>query len=346
MEHLRAKFHDALGAETNLYVRDGQIFIRGRNWAPEEVIRAISLEKYEEIFTEWLDDRKQDLLGRADAFLDEHDQRARFQKLKGAFDRGAVSPFVGAGLSQPSGYDDWKGFLKRVQQRTSIPEDDFLQLLSNGNFEEAAQQLADALGPQFDECLANTYATDRSLAGPVQLLPLAFNTMVFTTNFDSVLKRCYENAGMPFSDTIFGLELEELRRYSGANEPILVKLHGKATTARSRVLTRQEYESTYTSETVIRDAIECICGRTLLFIGCSLTADRLLNELYRITEARGNANTTRHYAFLEVTDDAIEKRLRESTLASYNIYPIWYPRGEHDDSIEALLYKLTEDTEQ
>lgn len=346
MEHLRSRFHEALGAEANLYVRDGEVFIRGRHWAPEDVLKAVSPEEYESIFQEWIEDRKQEMLGRADAFLAGYDQVDRFGALKAAFDRGAVLPFVGAGLSQPSGYLGWTEFLRRVRRQTAIPEAAFEEFLSNGAYEEAAQQLHDALGIQFDEEVENTYGLDRPLYGPVQLLPTAFPMAAFTTNFDNVLKRCYENDGRPFSDTITGPELVELPRLMGANQPVLVKLHGKATSGRSRVLTRSEYDNAYPPQSPLRRSVECMCARTLLFLGCSLSFDRLVSEIGSIVEAQGHQNCSRHYAFLPYPEDEAIRQARKAELARCNIYPIWYPPDEHDESIEALLHKLMGDSQQ
>lgn len=346
MEHLRSKFHEALGTEANLSVRDGQVFIRGRNWAPEEVLKALSVEQYDSIFEEWVEDRKQELLGRADSFLSEYEQQERFNALKNAFDRGAVFPFVGAGLSQPSGYLGWTQLLRRLRRQTVLSEEVFEQLLSNGEYEEAAQQLQDALGNQFDEEIENAYGNERPLSGPVQLLPTAFPRAAFTTNFDNVLKRSYENIGRPFSDTIAGPELIELPRLLGANQPVLVKLHGKATSGRGRALTRSEYDAAYTTDSPLSQCVECMCGRTLLFLGCSLSLDRLISEIAALVHARGHQNCSRHYAFLPYLDDEAIRLARKAELARCNIYPIWYPPDDHDESIEALLYKLMEESQQ
>jgi hypothetical protein len=48
-----------------------------------------------------------------------------------------------------------------------------------------------------------------------------------------------------------------------------------------------------------------------------------------------------HFAFAELKDGD-DRVARRRTLASANIFPIWYPQGEHDTSIEALLLKLPE----
>ena len=56
----------------------------------------------------------------------------------------------------------------------------------------------------------------------------------------------------------------------------------------------------------------------------------------------GAETLPRHYTFLELKEDA-DRVARKKELAAANIFPIWYPEGEHDESIEALFVKLMED---
>ena len=340
MEYLKESFHDELCNESNLYVQDGKIIIRGRNWAPEDILQAMSEEVYKDVFKEWLADRKQDMLGRADSIIQAFDQADRFAMLKAAFKRGAVVPFVGAGMSESSGYPGWRKFLLRLRGETAIAEDDFIQQLGRGEYEEAAQRLADALGVGFNEEVENSFGVERNVFGPVQLFPYVFDTAVITTNFDSVLKRCYENVVQPFAETIPGHEAQELPRFLGANQRVLVKIHGRALSGKGRVLTKTEYDAAYGNN--MPHIVQTICSRTLLFLGCSLTVDRLLLEVKRFVETNGHDHVPRHYAFVSspATEDA--RRKRKTELAQFNIYPIWYPSGEHDDSIEALLYLLSD----
>lgn len=59
--------------------------------------------------------------------------------------------------------------------------------------------------------------------------------------------------------------------------------------------------------------------------------------------ANGHDNIARHYAFLPVPGSDAEKIARRDALIECNVYPIWYPTGTHDESIEALLLALMEE---
>lgn len=341
MEYLRACFHDELSSEANLSIDEGgQVSIRGRHWRPDEILQAMSPAIYSEVFEEWLDDRKQALLGAAESILKSFEQLDRFETLKGTYKRGALIPFVGAGLSESSGYPGWKSFLLRLRKQTAVPEDQFLAQLGRGEYEEAAQALADALGVGFNEEVENAFGVDRDLVGPVQLLPYVFDSAVITTNFDSVLKRCFDNADRAFDETIPGHEGQELPRLLGVNRRLLIKVHGRAMTGVGRVLTANEYDAAYGEH--LPAVVEAFCSRPLLFLGCGLSVDRLLSEIRRFVETKGHDRVPRHYAFLSAPESEDARIARKSELAQFNIYPIWYPPGEHDDSIEALLYRLAD----
>ena len=55
-------------------------------------------------------------------------------------------------MSIPSGYPGWTEFLWQLRNETRISEDDLDKLLSKGQYEEAAQALADDMpAGSFDE---------------------------------------------------------------------------------------------------------------------------------------------------------------------------------------------------
>jgi hypothetical protein len=57
-------------------------------------------------------------------------------------------------------------------------------------------------------------------------------------------------------------------------------------------------------------------------------------------EEVGHENLPRHYAFLAAPDSEQARIARQQELVDFHIYPIWYPKGMHDESISALLLKI------
>lgn len=345
MKHLKPMFVDALAQEQNLYVDKGRVHIRNKHWAPDEILEGLlDPDAYNDLFLEWVQERKEELIESAKTILDEYGLQDRFGKLKEVYARGAVVPFVGAGLSVSSGYPGWTAFLKQHIRETQISPDEFDQILRAGQYEEAAQKLVEALGPAFNEAVENAFGRTRDISGCVQLLPHVFDSCVITTNFDDVTKRCYEAAGKPFSEELSGEHSRELPRKLAEGKRILLKLHGTSTSPRGRILTAAEYQKHYGDGEELQKAIEAICSKTLLFVGCSLTVDRTLTAMKAFVQANGHDNIARHYAFLPAPGNDADKNARRDALIECNVYPIWYPAGAHDDSIEALLLALMEES--
>ena len=148
MKHLRPIFADALAQEQNLFVEKGRVHIRNKHWAPDEILEGLlDTDAYDDLFLDWVQERKEELIESAKTILDDNGLQDRFGNLKEVYARGAVVPFVGAGLSVSSGYPGWTAFLKQHIRETAIDPEEFDQILCAGQYEEAAQRLADALVP-------------------------------------------------------------------------------------------------------------------------------------------------------------------------------------------------------
>lgn len=342
MDYLKSEFHEALKEEENCYVRNGRIFIGEKYWAPEDVLRQISEDSYKEVFDNWLDLRKENLIQIADDILDEFEQKERFEQLKKSFVKKSVVPFVGAGISQPSGYPLWTPFLKSLVQHTNIPIEDLEARLTAAEYEEAAQDLSNELGPAFAERIETTFGDQKEIKGVVQLLPVLFDCPVVTTNYDSLLKRCYDIQSLHFDEVISGHQALEISRFLASGDRVLVKLHGTAMSGSGRILTLDEYQANYEQNDVIGTVIGAFCSKTLLFLGCSLSVDRTIKAIEAYVNDKGHENMPRHYAFLKApsTQEAMNEKSR--MLANANIFPIWYSGGDHDQAVEALLQKLDE----
>lgn len=337
MDYLKELFHESLNEE-------GTVEVAGYPFYRDVILRELESEGYREAFNEWLELRREDNLVKAEAILAQFDNRQRFKKIQELYTRGAIIPFVGAGMSMPSGYPSWTTFLYDALNDTNIPKEAFDALISNGEYEEAAQLLFDNLPHGiFLERVENTFDELPKPSGPIQRLPALFQSAVITTNFDRILAKCYTDAGIPFEEELIGADAKELPKQLGENRRTLVKLHGKANSSRHRVLTKSEYDNHYANGATLKQVIEVISNRTLLFLGCSLTIDRTIKCLAEIMQEKGGEDLPRHYAFLKL-NEGDDRVARINQLAAANIRPIWYTE-DHDESIEALLEKLAEGTE-
>lgn len=346
MEHLRSQFLDDLDEDVNTYVEDGRIHICAHHWSPGDILEGmLAKSAFEATFQNWLQERSEQQALTADEILTDFELEDRFSILSEAYARGFVTPFIGAGLSIPSGYPGWTSFLRRLRRQTTVAETIFEALLTSGQYEEAAEVLAADLGPAFNEAIESSFGCTRDLDGAIQFVPYVFDGPVLTTNFDEVVKRSYDQANRSFEETLSATESDEIPRALAAGRSILIKLHGTSRMGQGRVLTRSEYETHYGEGESLQRFIRTICNRTLLFLGCSLSVDRTLGVMRDYVQTEGHDNVARHYAFLEDPGTDELRANRRNQLAECNIYPIWYPKNEHDTSIEALLTKLKDSSE-
>lgn len=338
MEFWRPKYHEYLNSE-------GDVAIIGSTFQRSRILRELEPETYQLSFEDWVEERKTGLRELVDQVLATHDNENRFNALKMAYESRNVIPFLGAGISIPSGYPGWTKFLWDLQAESHVKENELEPLLNSGDYEGAAQIIYDDLGSTlFSKQLQECFNRNCVATGAINLLPLVFpNSNVITTNFDKLLESAFSGQSQGFDQVVFGTNLEEALRILSSGGRYLLKLHGSCEMVASRVLLHGEYEQAYSDSGIVeRFFSRFLFGKSLLFVGCSLLTDRTLRTMEQVVAAEGAHTLPQHYAFLELKDgfDRVE---RKKTLARANIFPIWYPEGEHDESIEALLLALMED---
>lgn len=337
--YLERKFINELNAE-------GVIDIRGIEFARDQVLFTLDKDAYNDIFNEWLNDYKLRKLEQGRNILKLHSNQSRFHKLKSIFEQNQIIPFIGAGLSLPTGLPLWRDFLVKVQNESSINQEVFSSLLDKREFEEAAQLLDEHCATHLQEQLDNEYGKylkPEEIEGVICRLPEFFpNSSIVTTNYDSLLKIIYESNNKSFAHYLIGLNAMEFSRLLSSDQRVLLQLHGTHTTKAKRILTVDEYNRHYNENNTISNCIYQLFSRSILFLGCSLSVDRTIKTLQEIVSEKGSDNLARHYAFLSLDKMSDADRIkRQEELAKANIFPIWYD-DDHDECIEALLELLIE----
>ena len=139
MDFWRPKYHEYLNSE-------GDVDIIGSTFQRSRILRELEPETYQLSFEDWVEERKSSLRDVSGQVLAAHDNANRFSALKKAYGSRNVVPFLGAGLSMPSGYPGWTKFLWDLQCESHVKADDLESLLGAGDYEGAAQLLHDDLG--------------------------------------------------------------------------------------------------------------------------------------------------------------------------------------------------------
>ena len=268
----------------------------------------------------------------------------RYLDLTEAVKRQQVVPFVGSGMSVPSGLPTWAEFLMQTGEYAQCDPLELDQLIRSSSFEEAADLLSRSMNPTLfaERVEHNLRINDPSaINGAVCLLPNLFPDLVLTTNLDNVLEHIYQLCDVPFSYTLSGRKLTDYQLLRNPAERFLIKLHGDHKNQEGRVLLSSEYDEAYAENSQVREEVTLLYRQnSLLFLGCSLGPDRTVRLIHEV--ARSDGNRPRHYAFLEAPDGNIDRIAREDFLTARGIFPIWYDLP-HDEAIIALLDGLYSD---
>lgn len=336
MEYFHQRFIDELNDE-------GDVEVAAQRWTRHQVLHKMDEVAERDIFNGWVNEQKLAAKERARAFLGQYGSLNRFNTLVERHRNGFVTPFVGAGMSRPSGFPLWGPFLLSLLADAPEAEADVRGWLDNGDYERAAQCVFDALGADVlaEEILNVMGSHNRRASGPVCLLPSLFAQEVFTTNFDYVLDRAYLEANLRFAREYKGTELRQALQRMGNDPHCLFRLHGEADAPDNRVLTLREYQATYDDNAGLSATLANLVGpKSLLFMGCSLNTDRTF-AAFRAVKAAANGVAVRHYAFLPAPGSR-GRRDRRAELAEAEIHPIYYPPEDHDQAIEDLLITMME----
>lgn len=325
---------------------DGEVTVAGRTWPNSHVFENMDKTDFdahvEEVVQEKIGEAKQ----KAREILEATGCLPRFQLLCEKQAQGRVMPFVGAGMSMPSGFKSWRQLLKDLCVDSPALLARTEQNIEAFAYEEAAQDICDTLGADalHHDIDAHLGINGFELSGPIRLLPKCFGSGCITTNLDRVLERVYTEAANPFPDRVWGQRLKQQQGFVHPDENRLFKLHGTADENGERVITRQEYEQTYANDIALRTVLDrLMANRHLLFLGCSLGVDRTVQAIAELKQAAGAAYP-QHFAFLPLYADT-DREVRRIELAAANITPIWFEDGDdldQSDALEALLVTLAE----
>ncbi|UWQ01038.1 SIR2 family protein [Aliiroseovarius crassostreae] len=338
-EYFEQRIRDEIDAE-------GEVTVAGRTWPNSHVFETMDQPDFDAHVEEVVQEKIAEAKQKAREILEATGCLPRFQLLCEKQALGRVLPFVGAGMSMPSGFKNWTQLLKDLCVDSPALLARVEGHIHGFAYEEAAQDICDTLGVDalHHDIDAHLGRNGFALEGPVRLLPKCFGATCITTNLDLVLERVYHKAAMPFIDRVWGARLKQQQGFVNPDENKLFKLHGTADENGDRVLTRHEYEHTYANDISLRTVLDRLAGnRHMLFLGCSLGVDRTVQALAQLKQDAG-AVYPQHFAFLPLYDDT-DREARRVELGAANITPIWFPDGDgldQSDSLEALLIAIAE----
>jgi hypothetical protein len=204
---------------------------------------------------------------------------------------GKLVPFVGAGLSRPLGLPSWSELIDLIAEQLGYDPEVFkcngdeLQLAeyyvaTKGSIGPLRSVMDRAFNP-----LDASIAKSRAHAALVEMqLPL-----IYTTNYDEIIERAFELKGRPCHPIA---NIDDIAT-APSNTTHLVKFHGTFSDDASLVLTESSYFERLEFESAIDIKLRAdTLGRSLLFIGYSLSDVNIRYLLYKLHKLREHVKRT------------------------------------------------------
>ena len=284
-----------------------------------------------------------------------------FQGIQEQLAKNNLIPLFGAGFTGYV-YPVWPSLLRKIAEPFPNCQTQLEDQLNAGQFEEAASTLCAEMDEfEFQEELFQTFGPHtvpdamKKLTPARKAIPRIFNGPIMTTNVDLCLEEIYgHRLEVLCPHTKYHLPQADRALQTAA--PILFKLHGSVSDREHMVFTKEAYDTVYPCSqepTPLSKTLSSIFrSRPVLFLGCSLGTDRVVQVLNACCEHRSyfalvelpkeTENEANPWEPLLVNADGAENevyRQRRQFMSKHHIQCIWYPCGQYD-ALDWLLQAL------
>lgn len=299
-------------------------------------------EAYDNERQQWASDSKIGEHQEAIDLLKGTQQLEHFNEIVDAIKRKRIAPFVGAGLSAPCQKPLWGEALQKLQQKIpDVNAAEFEAAMQGRDYLKAAQILYDHSPEICNNFIRTTFDIRNPVVGPVTRLPKICSGCIITTNFDNAIEKTFEDDHQPLDGYMHGTQQNKFAAKLIKGDRCILKLHGNVEDSKTYIFTQKQYDEAYGGgscdfgKPLPRALRQIFVSHSLLFLGCSLEHDRIL-ELFQTVVQANDYDIPNHYALLPVPKLAQEKREKEERLLKLKIHPIWYPMKQHE-FVEKIL---------
>lgn len=263
-----------------------------------------------------------------------------------ALESGDVALFVGAGLSRAAGYVDWRALLKGIATDLGLDVDRETDLIAIAQYHLNEKRNRGHLNQAIVDELAGSATPTR---GHSILARLPVPT-VWTTNYDQLLERSFENAGKIVDLKLTQENLAQTRR---DRDVVLYKMHGCVTQPHEAVLTKDDYEQYALKRPLFVESLKGdLIAKTFLFVGFSFTDPNIDYILSRVRVLL-TKNVREHFCIMrspqrpkrlvgrEKAAYDYQRRataLRQADLLRFGVETVWV---DNYSDVEPLLARLS-----
>lgn len=205
----------------------------------------------------------------------------------------SIVPFIGAGLSIPSGMPGWHKFLATLIEdglstgAFNKTEGNGLQKrLKDGNYEAVADLLWTYVGEvAFVDRLRHEFrAHNIDVGGAVRRVPMLAKNLVLTTNYDRIAEIAWDDYLRQIGsdervEQLLPTNKDDFDRALTGVGRFVFKLHGDVERPETWILTERRYRELYDGPNAPASSFlgSLLSNRIPLFLGCSLQEERILS---------------------------------------------------------------------
>lgn len=274
-------------------------------------------------------------------------EQSRFiRRYAEAMASGDVAIFAGAGLSRAAGYVDWRSLLRVIATELKLDIDRETDLIAIAQYHLNEKRHRGRLNQAIVEELARS-ATPTRAHHILARLPIS---TAWTTNYDQLLERSFEDAGKIVD---VKLNQENLAHTKRGRDVVLYKMHGCVTQPHEAVVTKDDYEQYERNRPLFVESLKGdLIAKTFLFTGFSFTDPNIDYILSRVRVLLG-ANVREHFCIMRMPErptrmfgrkkaeyeyEQRKTTLRQADLMRFGIDTVWVDDYSH---VEPLLSALS-----
>lgn len=255
-----------------------------------------------------------------------------------------ASLFIGSGISRKAGYANWQDILRECAEEIGLEvdkENDLITLAEYYVRDKLRTKINQTIAEYFDDSKGNPVEVHRIIS----TLPIS---SIWTTNYDTLLERCLNNADI--SNSV----ITDDKSYSNLNRSAKVKIHkihGDVKNASECVITRKDYEKFEEQHDIVLSELKGeMCTNSFLFLGYGFNDTDIQHILSKIRLAYEENHPQRHFCILEKVkrsnykeedDFEYDQKRQSHHVADMQSYGINVVLVNSYDEIESILKEIS-----
>ncbi|MEB0222892.1 SIR2 family protein [Pseudomonas sp. 10S4] len=208
-----------------------------------------------------------------------------------ALNDGNGAVFVGAGVSMAAGYPSWAKLLREIGQELGVDSTDVQDLTALAQW-----SIQDNDASRVQNVILNEISPNKDIPPVVRILARLPLRHIWTTNYDRLIERAFEEIKRPLHAISKGQELARRLPMPGAAR--LYKMHGCVTAPSEVVISTDHYERYGRERGQFLPLFQAhLTGMSMLFIGLSFTDPNIKHVLSLIRDSFTDA-PPEHFAIV------------------------------------------------